>query len=142
MSLISATTRLSGCDGHLLKEYGFEYHCVSFLATATATFEDVLLSNRLPQEWLKLYAENEYVHDDPGFNCAKAVVQPFRWFKEAPYDPERDPRAAEGMQLAADFGVLDGFVIPVASTAGRMGQIRFGGRSSICRGTNHQPCTL
>jgi len=56
-------------------------------------------------------------------------VSPFRWFKEAPYDPEREPRAAEVVRLAEDFGVLDGFVIPVASPAGRMGQIWFGGRT-------------
>jgi LuxR family transcriptional regulator, quorum-sensing system regulator BjaR1 len=113
----------------LLKKYGFEYHCVSFLATATETLEDVLLSNRLPEEWLNLYIEREYVHDDPGFRYAKKVVRPFRWFKEAPYNPEREPRAAEVVQLAADFGILDGFVIPVASTTGRMGQIWFGGRT-------------
>jgi len=32
------------------------------------------------------------------------------------------------VQLAEDFGIQDGFVIPVASSAGRMGQIWFGGR--------------
>src|SRR5262249_44570807 len=121
---LSATGEIMDAMGTLLKN-----HCVSFLATATENLEDVLLSSQLPEEWLKLYTENEYVHDDPGFRYAKTVVRPFRWFKEAPYDPEREPRAAEVVQLAADFGVLDGFVIPVASTAGRMGQIWFGGRT-------------
>ena len=115
--------------GALLKEHGFEYHCVSFLAAGTETLEDVLLSNRLPEGWLKLYIEREYVHDDPAFRYAKTVVRPFRWFKESPYDPEREPRAAEVVQRARDFGILDGFLIPVASTAGRMGQIWFGGRT-------------
>ena len=125
---LSTTGEIMDAMGALLEEYGFEFHCVSFLATATESLEDVLLSNRLPEEWLKLYIEKEYVHDDPGFRYAKAVVQPFRWFKEALYDREREPRAAEVVQLAWDFGALDGFVIPVASTAGRMGQIWFGGR--------------
>jgi DNA-binding CsgD family transcriptional regulator len=125
----STTGEIMGAMEALLKKHGFEYHCVSFLATATETLEDVLLSNRLPEEWLKLYIEKEYVHDDPAFRYAKTVVRPFRWFKEAPYNPEREPRAAEVVQRAADFGILDGFVIPVASTAGRMGQIWFGGRT-------------
>jgi LuxR family quorum sensing-dependent transcriptional regulator len=125
----STTREIMDATGVLLKNYGFEYHCVSFLATSTGTLEDVLLSNRLPEEWLKLYTEREYVHDDPAFRLAKTVVRPFRWFKEAPYDPEREPRAAEVVQRARDFGILDGFVIPVASTAGRMGQIWFGGRT-------------
>jgi LuxR family quorum sensing-dependent transcriptional regulator len=126
---LSTTREIMDATGVLLKKYGFEYHCVSFLATSTETLEDVLLSNRLPEEWLKLYIEREYVHDDPAFRFAKTVVRPFRWFKESPYDPEREPRAAEVVQRAKDFGILDGFLIPVASTAGRMGQIWFGGRT-------------
>ena len=126
---LSTTGEIMDAMGALLKKHGFEYHCVSFLATATETLEDVLLSNRLPEEWLKLYIEREYVHDDPAFRYAKTVVRPFRWFKESAYDPEREPRAAEVVQRARDFGILDGFLIPVASTAGRMGQIWFGGRT-------------
>jgi LuxR family quorum sensing-dependent transcriptional regulator len=126
---LSNTGEIMDATGALLKEHGFEYHCVSFLATATETLEDVLLSNRLPEGWLELYIERKYMHDDPGFRYAKTVVRPFRWFKESPYDLEREPRAAEVVQRARDFGILDGFVIPVASTAGRMGQIWFGGRT-------------
>lgn len=126
---LSSTGEIMDAMGALLKKHGFEYHCVSFLATGTETLEDVLLSNRLPEGWLKLYIEREYVHDDPAFRYAKTVVRPFRWFKESPYDPEREPRAAEVVQRARDFGILDGFLIPVASTAGRMGQIWFGGRT-------------
>jgi len=126
---LSSSGEIMDAMGALLKQHGFEYHCVSFLATATETLEDVLLSNRLPEEWLKLYIEKDYVHDDPAFRYAKTVVRPFRWFKEAPYDIEREPRAAEVVQRAGDFGILDGFVIPVASTAGRTGQIWFGGRT-------------
>ena len=126
---LSTTAEIMDATGAHLKNYGFEYHCVSFLATSTETIEDVLLSNRLPEEWLKLYIEREYVQDDPAFRYAKTVVRPFRWFKESPYDPEREPRAAEVVQRARDFGILDGFLIPVASTAGRMGQIWFGGRT-------------
>jgi LuxR family quorum sensing-dependent transcriptional regulator len=126
---LSTTGEIMDAMGALLKNHGFEYHCVSFLASATETLEDVLLSNRLPEEWLKLYIERDYVHHDPAFRHARTVVLPFRWFKEAPYDPEREPRAAEVVQRAADFGILDGFLIPVASTAGRMGQIWFGGRT-------------
>jgi LuxR family transcriptional regulator, quorum-sensing system regulator BjaR1 len=125
---LSTTGEIMNATGELLKIYGFEHHLVSFLAIRNETLEDVLLSSQLPKEWLKVYNAKGYVHDDPGFRYAKTIVRPFRWFKEAPYDPEREPRAAEVVQLAKDFGVLDGFVVPVASTAGRMGQIWFGGR--------------
>jgi LuxR family transcriptional regulator, quorum-sensing system regulator BjaR1 len=126
---LSTTGEIMDAMGALLKQHGFQYHCVSFLASATETLEDVLLSNQLPEQWLKLYIERDYVHHDPAFRYAKTAVLPFRWFKEAPYDPEREPRVAEVVQRAADFGIRDGFLIPVASTAGRMGQIWFGGRT-------------
>jgi DNA-binding CsgD family transcriptional regulator len=126
---LATTAEIMDAMGSLLKKHGFEYHCVSFLATATETLEDVLLSNRLPEEWLKLYIEKDYVHHDPAFRYAKTTIRPFRWFKDAPYDPEREPHAAEVVQRAGDFGILDGFLIPVASTAGRVGQIWFGGRT-------------
>jgi LuxR family quorum sensing-dependent transcriptional regulator len=125
---LSSTEEIMDVMSTLLKDYGCEFHCVSFLATATESLGDVLISNRLPEEWLKVYDEKGYVHHDPGFRYARTVVRPFRWFKEAPYDPKSEPRAAEVVQLAADFGVRDGFVIPVASPAGRTGQIWFGGR--------------
>jgi DNA-binding CsgD family transcriptional regulator len=125
---LSSTGEIMNAMGELLKIYGFEHHCVSLLAIPGETLEDVLLSSQLPEEWLKLYNDRGYVHDDPGFRYAKTMVRPFRWFKEAPYDSEREPRAAEVVQLAEDFGVLDGYVIPVASTAGRLGQMWFGGR--------------
>jgi LuxR family quorum sensing-dependent transcriptional regulator len=125
---LSTTGDIMNAMGGLLKTYGFRHHLVSFLATPNETLEDVLLSNQLPEELHRTYNDRGYVHDDPGFRYAKTTVRPFRWFKEAPYDPEREPRAAEVVQLAEDFGILDGFVIPVASTAGRMGQIWFGGR--------------
>ena len=125
---LSSTGEIMDAMSTLLKEYGCEFHCISFLATATESLGDVLISNRLPEEWLKVYDEKGYVHHDPGFRYARTVVRPFRWFKEAPYDPKSEPRAAEVVQLAADFGVRDGFVIPVASPAGRTGQIWFGGR--------------
>jgi len=125
---LSSTEEIMDVMSTLLKEYGCEFHCISFLATATESLGDVLISNRLPEEWLKVYDEKGYVHHDPGFRYARTVVRPFRWFKEAPYDPKSEPRAAEVVQLAADFGVRDGFVIPVASPAGRTGQIWFGGR--------------
>jgi len=126
---LSTTGAIMDAMDVLLKKHGGEYHCVSFLASATETLDDVLLSNRLPDEWLKLYIERDYVHHDPAFRYAKTVVRPFRWFKESPYDPEREPGAAEVVQRAGDFGILDGFLIPVASTVGRTGQIWFGGRT-------------
>jgi LuxR family transcriptional regulator, quorum-sensing system regulator BjaR1 len=65
--------------------------------------------------------------DDPALRYCRMTIRPFRWFREAPYDPERGARAAELVRSARDFGTVDGFIIPVASPAGRIRQVYFGG---------------
>jgi hypothetical protein len=48
--------------GAVLNRYGFKYFCFNFLPNSTQKFEDVLLANRLPVAWLKLYVEEQFVH--------------------------------------------------------------------------------
>ncbi len=39
-------------------------------------------------------------------------MDPFLW-TEAPYDPEEEPQAHQVMRLAADFGMKQGFCLPI-----------------------------
>ena len=59
----------------------------------------------------------------------KRMVRPYRWIKEAPYDPEQEPGALEVVHRAMDFGMLDGLVIPVASPTNRVGHVWIGGQT-------------
>ena len=112
-----------------VSRFGFDFLCFNFLPDPDQTFEDVLLANRLPAEWLKLYQEKQFVQADPSIRHCKRMLRPYRWFKEAPYDPEQEPRAVEVVQRAVDFGLVDGFVIPIASSASRVGHVWLGGRT-------------
>ena len=109
--------------------FGFQFFCFNFLPDSHQTFADVLLANRLPKEWIKLYDEKQFVHADPSIRHCKRMLRPYRWFKEAPYDPEQEPRAVEVVQRAMDFGLLDGLVIPIASSTNRVGHVWMGGRT-------------
>ena len=114
----------------LLRRFGIEYFCFNFLpSSSNQNFEDVLLANRLPAGWLELYNDQRLVHADPSIRHCNRMVRPYRWFKEAPYDPEREPRAVEVVQRARDFGLLDGLVIPIACPAGNVGHVWMGGRT-------------
>jgi LuxR family quorum sensing-dependent transcriptional regulator len=113
----------------VMVDFGFKYFCFNFLPNPTQTFEDVLLANRLPAGWLEIYIEKEFVRADPSIRHCKKIVRPYRWFKESPYDPEREPRAVEVVHRAMDFGLTDGFVIPIASPAGKTGHVWMGGRT-------------
>lgn len=111
-----------------LKEHGFDYFCCSFVDhRSTERYQDAVLAERLPAGLMDLYLEREYVLDDPALRYCKTTTRPFRWLRDSPYDPAREPRAVEVVQSFRDFGVLDGFVIPVVSPSGRLGQVWFGG---------------
>jgi LuxR family quorum sensing-dependent transcriptional regulator len=86
-----------------------------------------VLAERLPAGFLDTYSQNQFVWDAPALRYCKTTVRPFRWFKEAPYDPEREPRAVEVVRCAWDFGMRDGYVIPALAPSGRVGQVWFGG---------------
>src|SRR5262249_16017329 len=79
------------------------------------------LAERLAAGFLDMYHEKSFVVDDPALRYCNTTVRPFRWFREAPYDPDREPRAVELVQRARDFGMVDGFMVPVVSPAGRIG---------------------
>lgn len=109
--------------------FGCEYLCFNFLPTPEQNFQDVLLANTLPAGWLKLYTEKKFVHADPSIRHCNRMLRPYRWFKDSPYDPENDPDAVEVVDRAADFGLLDGVVIPIAALANRVGHVWVGGRA-------------
>lgn len=113
----------------MLGRFGAEYFCFNFLPTPTQNLEDILLANKLPAGWVDLYRERNFLHVDPSLRHCKQTLRPYRWFKEAPYDPEREPEAVEVVQRALDFGLADGIVIPVASLNGRTGHVWMGGKS-------------
>jgi LuxR family transcriptional regulator, quorum-sensing system regulator BjaR1 len=110
-----------------LSRHGIDQYLFTFAATPTETFADVTLASRIPAELTKVYGERDYLHDDPGFRHAQTTARPFRWFKDVAYDPETEPRAAEVVRFCADFGLVDGIVVPFVSPTRRAGQVWFGG---------------
>src|ERR1700712_1032525 len=116
--LDSMATTLSGC--------GIDLFCMNVLATPKQQFDEVVLASKLPADWLNLYTANNYFNDDPSQRHGRRVVHPYDW-KDAPFDPEREPRALEFVQRARDFGLENGFVVPIPGAAGNIGHVWMGG---------------
>jgi autoinducer binding domain-containing protein len=103
---------------------GVRFFCFNFLPLRGESFADVVLANRWPQDWLSLYVAENYVQDDPAIRYCRRVAQPFEW-SAAPFDPVREPRAAEIVERAKDFGrgrLRDAGSKPVGFSRQRLGR--------------------
>jgi LuxR family quorum sensing-dependent transcriptional regulator len=106
----------------VLAPAGAEFFCFNFLPQPDERFEDVLLASRLPAEWLRLYVTRNYVHDDPAIRHCGRTAQPFER-DAAPFDPVREPRAAEVVQHVRELGLVRGCMTPIPSPSGPLGSI-------------------
>ena len=109
---------------------GVRFFCFNFLPQPGESFEDVMLANRWPQDWLRLYVAENYIQHDPAIRYCRRVAQPFDW-NAAPFDPVREPRAAEVVERAKDFGLADGYVTPFPSPSGSLGSVWVAGQRAL-----------
>lgn len=106
--------------------FGFGTIILVRLPNPEERFEQIVLAKRWPAEWCKIYTANDYIRVDPVARQVKASSRPFEW-AEARYDPKKEPRAAEVMARAADFGLVQGFVVPVHNPNGYEAGVSLGG---------------
>lgn len=92
--------------------FGFENFIMTGLPNLKERFDQVVLLKKWPMGWFDIYAKEDYVRVDPVIRLCRNTVQPFEW-SEAPYDREKEPRAAEVMDRATDFRMKDGFCLPI-----------------------------
>nr|WP_246215790.1 LuxR family transcriptional regulator [Microvirga makkahensis] len=92
--------------------FGFENFIITGIPNPKERFEQAVLLKKWPAGWFETYAREDYVRVDPVIRLCRNTVQPFEW-SEAPYDREREPRAAEVMDRATDFRMKDGFCLPI-----------------------------
>jgi DNA-binding CsgD family transcriptional regulator len=110
----------------VLRKCGFEFFCFSNFVRPDQRFEEVIWACRVPPEWLELYLEKDYAHDDPSIRMCKKTVHPFEW-REAIYDPEGEPRAAEVAQRTREFGLANAILVPIPGPSGCLGNVWVGG---------------
>lgn len=109
-----------------LARFGFEFFCFNTFPQRQQTFLDVKLACRIPSEWLRLYQDKGYIQVDPSIRFCQRTFRLFEW-KDAPFDPEREPRAAEVVRRATDFGLSHGYLVPIHGPAGCDGDVWMGG---------------
>jgi LuxR family quorum sensing-dependent transcriptional regulator len=89
-------------------------------------YADFVFSKRVPDEWFKLYVQNEYNRIDPAFRLCRRSAEAFIW-ADAPYNADEDTPTAKFVQRVLDFGLARGLLIPIPRTSGRLGVVWVGG---------------
>ena len=95
-----------------LSRFGFENFIMTSLPGPRERFEQAVLLRKWPDGWFEIYTTEDYVRVDPIIRHCRNTVQPFEW-REAPIDEHAVPRAIEVMNRAVDYGMKQGFCLPV-----------------------------
>lgn len=96
--------------------------------SCTRELKEAVLLQGWPEEWLKVYLENDFVRRDPVIQFMKARKAPFRWSEIESY-PEIYSRGADVLETARDFGLRDGFAFALRMLDGTPVMMTFGGGS-------------
>jgi LuxR family quorum sensing-dependent transcriptional regulator len=99
----------------ILARYGITR--LIFTGLPDTQFERAVLASRWPAEFLGLYLRNDYIRFDPIARRGRRSSQPFEW-AAADYFDDSEPRTAEVMRRAADFGLAHGFIVPINTPDG------------------------
>ncbi len=112
---LNALTTVEAVMQHASKAFtdlGFGNFVVSGLPNPRQRFKQVCLAHRWPLGWFELYEERNFVHYDPVASHCRATMDPFLW-SEAPLTVDDEPMALQVMNLAGDFGMKQGFCLPI-----------------------------
>jgi DNA-binding CsgD family transcriptional regulator len=111
---------------------GLRHFCLNLFPRPATHFSDLILACEVPPAWLELYLRENFAAVDPSIRHCRRVVIPFE-YSQAPYDAFREPRAAEVMHRAHDFGLADGTLFPIAGPSGCLGDLWVGGKDNAFR---------
>lgn len=107
------TNRLSAT----FAQFGYSAFLITGTPEPPARVEPHFIINGWPTDFTDHYARENLYADDPVAAWSRRSSDPFEW-SEARYDADLWPRAAEVMNVAADFGMRQGFCIPIRRGAG------------------------
>jgi LuxR family quorum sensing-dependent transcriptional regulator len=100
----------------IVAELGFSSFIVTGLPLLNRPLEPLVLLDSWPDGWFERYCSQDYFEVDPVGQNVLATTSPFLW-GDAPYRKDKT-LAKQMMGEAADFGLKDGFCVPIYSATG------------------------
>jgi len=108
-------------------EYGFEACAIATIPDDNQQFERFQFVRQWPVGWFEHYVKRGHLQHDPVIRQVRKTIRPFRW-SQAASDPAVTERGSLVMKEAAEFGLYEGFCVPLITRSGRSVNVTFGGR--------------
>jgi LuxR family transcriptional regulator, quorum-sensing system regulator BjaR1 len=104
--------------------FGYENFSIAGLPMPGETIDPYIMVCGWPDEWSTRYREQNYVHGDPVIRQVRQANKPFMW-ADAPLETG-DVAAKKILNEAAEFGLVEGFAVPIYTTHGFQAIVTFG----------------
>ncbi len=100
-----------------ISSFGFTACLVTGVPEPPTRLEEYILVNGWPDGWSEHYSKSDYYRYDPVATLCRKTSNPFEW-SDIRLDAERYPKSAQVMNAARDFGMCEGFLVPIMRTSG------------------------
>lgn len=111
-----------------LAQFGFSGFLISTTPDLAASSQRQTFLDGWPNNFNDFYVQNEFYKDDPVVAMCLRSTDPFEW-SEAPYDPRASPGAKKVMGVAGEFGLKQGFAVPIHRERGLIDTVTMGGEN-------------
>jgi LuxR family quorum sensing-dependent transcriptional regulator len=122
------------------RAFGMDCYAISGIPLPNERIDPYFMLNAWPDGWFERYVQQNYVHVDPVIYRTKMSNEAFVW-SEALADQPLSRSAKRVMNEATEFGMLDGYSVPLHSVGGFQAIVTFGAKkvdlSSEQRGALH-----
>jgi LuxR family quorum sensing-dependent transcriptional regulator len=106
-------------------EFGMERFAISGIPLANERIDPYFMLNGWPPDWFDRYIAENYVHVDPIIRHTKLSDDAFVW-SEILSDRKLNFRERRVMDEATEFGMMDGFSVPLHTATGLQAIVTFG----------------
>lgn len=116
--------------GELAGAFGFDRFVVTNLPPPAFPLEPFMLADAWPEGWHQRYSSGRYFDRDPVGQYALLRNRPFLW-REVPKTLYRGRGSALVMGEAQEFGLVDGFCVPLIAPSGRRAVVALSARHRV-----------
>jgi len=112
-----------------LGKFGFTNFLITEMPPPSFGLEPHMILNGWSEAWSKRYVDQDFYRFDPMAKHTRETIHPFYWDEIALSDNDGS-EARRVMNEAADFGLKDGFSVPIFGAEGDQSCVTMGGEQS------------